>query len=199
MCRFLYIYKTEKCKYLSLCPTKESNASLKVNLLNNEAEIIMKTWQCLVCGLVYEEEKGWPEDGIPAGTRWEDVPTDWACPECGVTKAEFEMVEFWNKLVTAVGWRWIGEAQQSRYTLCCISFCPTYRLAALHLCAFYKVFQAASIPPQLVTKLLNESCTSKLNPSYLVVWLSNSIKFMWIRVLVRYIPTSIWLMHSQTV
>jgi hypothetical protein len=38
-----------------------------------------------------------------------------------------------------------------------------------------------------------------LNPSYLVVWLSNSIKFMWIRVLVRYIPTSIWLMHSQTV
>ncbi len=56
--------------------------------------IFMKTWQCLVCGFIYEEEKGWPEDGIPAGTRWEDVPTDWSCPECGVTKAEFEMVEF---------------------------------------------------------------------------------------------------------
>lgn len=54
----------------------------------------MKTWQCVVCGLIYEEEKGWPEDGIAAGTCWEDVPADWACPECGVTKAEFEMVEF---------------------------------------------------------------------------------------------------------
>jgi rubredoxin len=54
----------------------------------------MKVWQCIVCGLIYEEEKGWPDDGIAPGTRWEDVPADWRCPECGVTKAEFEMVEF---------------------------------------------------------------------------------------------------------
>ncbi len=54
----------------------------------------MKTWQCLVCGFIYEEEKGWPEDGIPAGTRWVDVPANWSCPECGMTKAQFEMVEF---------------------------------------------------------------------------------------------------------
>ncbi len=54
----------------------------------------MKTWQCMVCGLIYEEEKGWPEDGIAPGTRWEDVPASWSCPECGVTKAEFEMLEF---------------------------------------------------------------------------------------------------------
>jgi rubredoxin---NAD+ reductase len=31
----------------------------------------MKTWMCAVCGLIYEEEKGWPEDGIAAGTKWE--------------------------------------------------------------------------------------------------------------------------------
>ena len=49
---------------------------------------------CIVCGLMYEEEKGWPEDGIPAGTRWEDVPADWLCPECGAGKGDFEMVEF---------------------------------------------------------------------------------------------------------
>lgn len=55
---------------------------------------MMKIWQCLICGLIYEEEKGWPEDGIPAGTRWEDVPAGWVCPECGASKAEFEMVEF---------------------------------------------------------------------------------------------------------
>ena len=54
----------------------------------------MKTWMCVVCGLIYEEEKGWPEDGIPADTAWEDVPADWLCPECGASKAEFEMVEF---------------------------------------------------------------------------------------------------------
>jgi rubredoxin len=54
----------------------------------------MKTWMCIVCGLIYEEEKGWPEDGIPAGTPWEDVPADWKCPECGAGKEEFEMVEF---------------------------------------------------------------------------------------------------------
>ena len=54
----------------------------------------MKMWQCLVCGFVYDEEKGWPADGIPAGTRWEDVPANWVCPDCGVTKAQFEMVEF---------------------------------------------------------------------------------------------------------
>lgn len=52
----------------------------------------MKKWLCVVCGLIYDEAKGWPSDGIPPGTRWEDVPEDWECPECGVSKAEFEMV-----------------------------------------------------------------------------------------------------------
>ena len=46
----------------------------------------MKTWQCIVCGLVYDESKGWPDDGIAPGTRWSDVPDDWTCPECGVTQ-----------------------------------------------------------------------------------------------------------------
>jgi rubredoxin-NAD+ reductase len=57
-------------------------------------ENTMKTWMCSVCGLIYEEEKGWPDDGIAPGTKWEDVPSDWLCPECGVSKAEFDMVEF---------------------------------------------------------------------------------------------------------
>ena len=35
---------------------------------------------------------GDPEHGIKAGTRWEDVPAKWACPDCGVAKADFEMV-----------------------------------------------------------------------------------------------------------
>ena len=53
----------------------------------------MKSYQCIVCGFIYEEAKGLPEDGIAAGTRWEDIPADWACPDCGVAKADFDMVE----------------------------------------------------------------------------------------------------------
>jgi len=53
----------------------------------------MKKWLCVVCGLIYDEAKGWPADGIPPGTRWEDVPDDWKCPDCLVGKADFEMVE----------------------------------------------------------------------------------------------------------
>lgn len=53
----------------------------------------MKTYLCIVCGFIYEEAVGLPEEGVPAGTRWADLPQSWACPECGVTKAEFEMVE----------------------------------------------------------------------------------------------------------
>jgi len=56
-------------------------------------EIDMKQWQCVVCGFVYDEAKGLPEEGIVAGTRWKDIPADWACPDCGVAKADFEMVE----------------------------------------------------------------------------------------------------------
>ena len=46
----------------------------------------MKRYMCLLCGYIYDESLGWPEDGIPAGTRWEDVPPNWQCPECGSSK-----------------------------------------------------------------------------------------------------------------
>jgi rubredoxin len=48
---------------------------------------------CVQCGFEYDEEKGWPEDGIARGTRWDDVPEDWSCPDCGAAKSDFEMVE----------------------------------------------------------------------------------------------------------
>ncbi len=53
----------------------------------------MKKWQCVVCGFLYEEAAGMPDDGIAPGTCWEEVPSDWMCPDCGVTKDDFEMVE----------------------------------------------------------------------------------------------------------
>lgn len=53
----------------------------------------MKSYQCVVCGFIYDENVGMPEDGIPAGTRWNDIPANWECPDCGVAKADFDMVE----------------------------------------------------------------------------------------------------------
>lgn len=52
-----------------------------------------RTWMCLTCGYIYDEAAGHPEDGIPPGTRWQDLPINWVCPECGARKEEFEMVE----------------------------------------------------------------------------------------------------------
>jgi len=48
-------------------------------------------WECVLCGFRYDEAKGMPEDGIAPGTRWEDVPESWSCPDCGAAKADFEM------------------------------------------------------------------------------------------------------------
>jgi rubredoxin---NAD+ reductase len=53
----------------------------------------MKTWMCVNCGYIYDEANGDPAAGIAAGTLWADVPADWKCPDCGVGKADFEMVE----------------------------------------------------------------------------------------------------------
>lgn len=52
-----------------------------------------KKWHCLICDLVYDEAQGWPNEGIAPGTRWEDIPDTWACPDCGASKGDFLMVE----------------------------------------------------------------------------------------------------------
>ncbi len=57
------------------------------------AEREFKLWRCLICSYVYDEALGDPEHGLPPGTRWEDVPNSWICPDCDVGKDEFEMVE----------------------------------------------------------------------------------------------------------
>ena len=47
----------------------------------------------MVCGFIYDEELGLPDEGIAPGTRWDEIPEDWSCPDCGVSKEEFEMIE----------------------------------------------------------------------------------------------------------
>jgi rubredoxin len=53
----------------------------------------MNTYICLICGWVYDEAQGRPEDGIAPGTKWDDVPPNWVCPECGARKEDFEMTQ----------------------------------------------------------------------------------------------------------
>ncbi len=54
----------------------------------------LKQWVCVICGWIYDEAAGLPEEGIAPGTRWADVPQDWRCPLCDVGKDEFALVEF---------------------------------------------------------------------------------------------------------
>lgn len=51
-----------------------------------------RVYMCVVCGWIYDESKGWEEDGIAPGTKWEDIPDTWTCPDCGVGKEDFEMI-----------------------------------------------------------------------------------------------------------
>ena len=53
----------------------------------------MKKYICVVCNFIYDPVRGSPEDGIPAGTAFEDIPDNWSCPDCGVSKADFEPLE----------------------------------------------------------------------------------------------------------
>ena len=53
----------------------------------------MKKYICEPCGYEYDPTIGDPDNGIVAGTAFEDLPEDWVCPVCGVGKEDFEVVE----------------------------------------------------------------------------------------------------------
>jgi len=53
----------------------------------------MKKYKCVLCGYIYDETTGDPDEGIAAGTKWEDIPDDWECPDCGAGKDDFELIE----------------------------------------------------------------------------------------------------------
>ena len=48
--------------------------------------------RCIICDYIYDPELGDPDNGIAAGTAFDDIPDDWACPLCGADKSNFEMV-----------------------------------------------------------------------------------------------------------
>lgn len=74
-------------------PKAAINYIVELNLTSEPRGKIMKKYVCELCGYVYDEAKGAPDEGIPAGTKWEDVPDDWECPDCGAGKDAFELEE----------------------------------------------------------------------------------------------------------
>ena len=53
----------------------------------------MARYVCSVCGYVYDEAAGDPDNGIVEGTLFSELPEDFVCPICGVGKEMFEMEE----------------------------------------------------------------------------------------------------------
>lgn len=51
-----------------------------------------RKWMCLTCGHIYDEAAGDPATGHPPGTRFEDLPLSWRCPDCGAGKEDFDLV-----------------------------------------------------------------------------------------------------------
>ena len=49
----------------------------------------MKKYECEPCGYIYDEAAGDPDNGIAPGTKFEDLPEDWVCPECEESKKMF--------------------------------------------------------------------------------------------------------------
>jgi len=52
----------------------------------------MEKWECTACGYIYDPEKGDPDNGIHPGTPFEELPDNWVCPQCGVSKDFFQKV-----------------------------------------------------------------------------------------------------------
>ncbi|HHB92622.1 MAG TPA: rubredoxin [Thioploca sp.] len=56
--------------------------------MSNEYE----SYRCITCNFIYNEIDGLPEEGIAPKTRWEDIPEDWVCPICKVSKSDFVLI-----------------------------------------------------------------------------------------------------------
>lgn len=83
-------YKIKETEILD--EQNKSNLPETVNRFDDNG-VAYKIWQCTLCAFIYDEALGLPEEGIAPGTRWEDIPEDWECPDCGISKSGFDMIE----------------------------------------------------------------------------------------------------------
>lgn len=72
-------------------PTYVDKSKLKESKKTKEKS--GQKYQCIICGYIYDPETGDPDSGIQPGTAFENVPDDWQCPVCGVTKNDFKPID----------------------------------------------------------------------------------------------------------
>ncbi len=84
-----YIYEGETLPPDYICPICKHGADV-FEPIGSKKEDKTMIYVCQVCGYEYDEAKGEPDMGIAPGTKWEDVPEDFACPICGAAKDMFE-------------------------------------------------------------------------------------------------------------
>lgn len=83
---YAYYYGVKQGKTPKTAPTYLEESKIK------KEEGNMKKYRCKICGYIYDPEKGDPDGQIAPGTPYEELPDDWVCPICGVSKEEFEEV-----------------------------------------------------------------------------------------------------------
>jgi len=72
-------------------PRRRAGAAAQEAAAATKPAAQFRVWQCALCAFTYDEARGMPEDGIAPGTRWEDVPASWTCPDCSASKDDFQM------------------------------------------------------------------------------------------------------------
>lgn len=73
---------------------RKNAASPDMAMTETSETIEYKSWICVICGWIYNEEEGLPDENLPPGTRFSDIPDDWRCPLCDVGKEDFAVLEF---------------------------------------------------------------------------------------------------------
>ncbi len=82
---YTYYREVKKGKAPKNAPTYIDPEKLK----KQAEEVVWEKYYCTACGYIYDPAVGDPEHGVPAGTRFEDLPDDWVCPVCGTEKIDF--------------------------------------------------------------------------------------------------------------
>ncbi|WP_353890486.1 rubredoxin [Carboxylicivirga marina] len=87
---YAYYHEIKKGLAPKNAPTYIDEAKFKST--DNKTQSTLQKYKCLACGYIYDPEVGDPENNIPPGTAFDDLPDDWTCPTCGSPKEMFEPI-----------------------------------------------------------------------------------------------------------
>ncbi|MCX6272231.1 MAG: rubredoxin [Bacteroidetes bacterium] len=82
---YRYYRKTRKAASPKNSPTYQA----KDKLTPSDDKSGQQCWLCPSCGYIYDPAEGDPDSGIAPGTSYKELPNDWICPVCGISKESF--------------------------------------------------------------------------------------------------------------